>query len=178
MCSYRLPLHLRHKSGLDTAALVHLHALIFSFCISHFLYYNTNFYVQFNDKSLPIAGDRYNSDMHCTVCGNSANLTRTCHASFYFSLYFYTKLKPKFSPCRLLSHFKQRSCDLNKVFQNTLDATITVQKRIKKYPTFPRNMSPPSKNKPCKKKKNSRDLLLGLFFESEDGGDIFFRNVG
>jgi hypothetical protein len=51
---------------------------------------------------------------------------------------------------------------------------------------FWRNMSPPSsrsKKKPSKKKSSSCYLLhaglfLGLFFDLEDGGDIFVQNTG
>jgi hypothetical protein len=57
---------------------------------------------------------------------------------------------------------------------------------VKSQPTFLRNISPISlehKNKPSNKRGRSKyqaELLLVtyLFFESEDGGDMFLRNVG
>jgi hypothetical protein len=35
-----------------------------------------------------------------------------------------------------------------------------------------------SKNKPGKKPVLHADFLLGLFYDPEDGGDMFFRNMG
>jgi hypothetical protein len=52
-------------------------------------------------------------------------------------------------------------------------------------PTFRQNISPPSlraKNKPSKKPASGTSfqpgLLLGLFFDPEDGGDMFLGNFG
>jgi hypothetical protein len=47
---------------------------------------------------------------------------------------------------------------------------------------FQRNISPPfsgSKSKPRKKPAESADkyFLIGLVFDLEDGGDMFFRNI-
>jgi hypothetical protein len=63
-----------------------IHVRIFPFCTSHFLHYDTNFYIQFSDKSLPTAVDRYNSDMQCTECGKRASPSRMYHTGFSFSL--------------------------------------------------------------------------------------------
>jgi hypothetical protein len=156
-CSYRQPLHLRHKTGLGAVVLVHLHTRMFSFCISHFLYHNTNFYVQFNDKSLPSAVDRY-------IVQSVGTLPTLLVRATLVSPFPYIFIR-SWNQSLILSHFKQRSCDVNvtKVLQNTLGAIITAQSWIKKYPTFPRNMSPPSKNN--LRKNNSMNLLLRLFFD-------------
>jgi hypothetical protein len=51
---------------------------------------------------------------------------------------------------------------------------------------FRRNISPPfsrSKNKPSKKPARKQvasyaGFFLGVFFDPEDGGDMFLRNIG
>jgi hypothetical protein len=49
-------------------------------------------------------------------------------------------------------------------------------------PTFRRYMPPPSSGSKNKSSKKSSMLhagfLRGLFFDSEDGGDMFHRNIG
>jgi hypothetical protein len=56
---------------------------------------------------------------------------------------------------------------------------------VESQSTFRRNMSPPSsesKNKPSRNLQSCYLLhagfLLGLFFDPEDAGDMFLRNIG
>jgi hypothetical protein len=61
---------------------------------------------------------------------------------------------------------------------------ITAVLSVESHLTFRRNMLPQSSRSRKKRSKNLLGtclyggFLLGLFFDSEDGGDMFLRNVG
>jgi hypothetical protein len=68
------------------------------------------------------------------------------------------------------------------VMESTIFWDITLSS-VESQPTFRKNISPSSsgsKNKPSKKLATCfhAGFLLALFFDPEDGSDMFLRNVG